>query len=130
MYNVIQIPTYIIEPIIALSIIFIAIENIFSTRLHSWRLAVVFAFGLVHGMGFAGVLKDLGLPKTQFLNALITFNVGVELGQIAVVLICFLCVGLWFKSKLWYHKRIVVPASVMISCIALYWTIERIFFNS
>jgi hypothetical protein len=128
MYNVISIPSYIIEPVIALSIIFIAVENILTTKLHTWRLLVVFLFGLVHGMGFAGALKELGLPKTQFLNALITFNVGVELGQITVVTICFLMVGLWFKSKEWYHNRVVIPASAMIGVVALYWTIERIFF--
>ncbi len=128
MYGIISLPSYIVEPVIALSIIFIAVENILSSKLHSWRLVIVFLFGLVHGMGFAGVLKELGLPKTQFLNALITFNVGVELGQITVVLICFLLVGLWFKSHKWYHKRIVIPASAMIGIVALYWTIERIFF--
>src|SRR4030095_1800869 len=128
MYNVISIPSYIVEPIIALSIIFIAAENIMTSRLHSWRLLIVFLFGLVHGMGFAGVLKELGLPKTQFLNALVTFNIGVELGQLTVVLICFMLVGLWFKSRDWYHKRIVIPASAMIGVVAIYWTIERIFF--
>jgi hypothetical protein len=128
MYNVIAIPSYIVEPVIAISIIFIAAENIMTSRLHSWRLLIVFLFGLVHGMGFAGALKELGLPKTQFLNALITFNVGVELGQLSVVLICFLVVGLWFKSRQWYHRRIVIPASAMIGVVALYWTIERIFF--
>jgi hydrogenase/urease accessory protein HupE len=128
MYNIFSLPSNIIEPVIALSIIFIAIENILTTKLHSWRLIIVFLFGLVHGMGFAGALKELGLPKTQFLNALITFNLGVELGQITAVLICFLLVGLWFKSTKWYHKRIVIPASALIGIIALYWTIERTFF--
>jgi len=128
MYNVISVPSYIVEPVIAFSIIFIAVENILTTKLHSWRIVIVFLFGLVHGMGFAGALKELGLPKTQFVNALISFNVGVELGQLTVVAICFLLVGLWFKSKQWYHSRIVVPASAMIACVALYWTIQRIFF--
>lgn len=128
MYNIVSIPSFIIEPVIALSIIFIAVENIFTSKLHSWRIVVVFLFGLVHGMGFAGALKELGLPKTQFLNALITFNVGVELGQITVVSICFLLVGLWFKSRQWYHNRVVIPASALIGVVALYWTIQRIFF--
>lgn len=128
MYNVIALPSYIVEPVIALSIIFIAVENIYSKKLHSWRLLVVFLFGLVHGMGFAGALKELGLPKTQFINALLSFNAGVELGQLTVVSLCFLMVGLWFKSRQWYHQRIVIPASAMIGVVALYWTIERIFF--
>ena len=128
MYNVIALPSYIVEPVIALSIIFIAVENIYTKKLHSWRLLVVFLFGLVHGMGFAGALKELGLRKTQFVNALLSFNAGVELGQLAVVASCFLMVGLWFKSRQWYHQRIVIPASAMIGVVALYWTIERIFF--
>jgi hypothetical protein len=127
-YNVISLPSYIVEPVIAASIIYVAIENIYSSKLSRWRLLIVFVFGLIHGMGFAGVLKELGLPKSQFLNALITFNIGVELGQIAVVLGAFLLVGLWFKSTGWYHKRIVVPASLFIAVIAAYWTVERIFF--
>jgi hypothetical protein len=127
-YNIISLPAYIVEPVIAASIIYVAVENMYTTKLSKWRLAIVFLFGLIHGMGFAGVLKDLGLPKSQFLNALITFNIGVELGQITVVLIAFMLVGLWFKSREWYHKRIVVPASVIIAVIAAYWTVERIFF--
>lgn len=127
-YNIISLPEYIVEPIIAASIIYVAVENMYTTRLSKWRLVIVFLFGLIHGMGFAGALKDLGLPKSQFLNALLTFNLGVELGQITVVLTAFLLVGLWFKSREWYHKRIVVPASVIIAVIAAYWTVERIFF--
>lgn len=127
-YNVISAPDYIVEPIIAASIIYVAIENLKTSSLSKWRIIIVFLFGLIHGMGFAGALKELGLPKSQFLNALITFNIGVELGQITVVLIAFFLVGLWFKSKDWYHKRIVVPVSIVIAAVAAYWTVERILF--
>ena len=127
-YNIISLPSYIVEPIIAASIIYVAIENLKTSSLSKWRIVVVFLFGLIHGMGFAGALKELGLPESQFLNALLTFNIGVELGQITVVIIAFLAVGLWFKSKEWYHKRIVIPASAVIAVIAAYWTVERIFF--
>ncbi len=127
-YNVISLPAYIVEPVIAASIIYVAVENMRTSKLNKWRLVIVFLFGLIHGMGFAGALMELGLPKSQFLNALLTFNVGVELGQISVVLIAFMLVGLWFKSSEWYHRRIVVPASVIIAVIAAYWTVERIFF--
>lgn len=128
-YNVISLPSYIVEPIIAASIIYVALENLRTSKLNKWRLVIVFLFGLIHGMGFAGALKELGLPKSQFLNALLTFNLGVELGQITVVMIAFLAVGLWFKSREWYHKRIVIPASLVIAIIAAYWTVERIFFK-
>ncbi len=128
MYEIVSIPSFIIEPVIALSIVFIAVENVITKKLRPWRILVVFAFGLVHGMGFAGALKELGLPKSQFLTALLTFNVGVELGQLSVIAIAFLICGLWFRRKEWYRQRIVIPASLMITAIAAYWTIERIFF--
>ena len=80
-----SLPSSIVEPMIALSITYVAIENLFTSTLRPWRLGLVFAFGLLHGMGFAGVLKDLGLPRSEFLTALLTFNVGVEAGQLAVI---------------------------------------------
>ncbi|MGL5889353.1 MAG: HupE/UreJ family protein, partial [Bacteroidia bacterium] len=119
----------IVEPIIALSIFFVAAENLITDQLKPTRVLLVFAFGLIHGMGFAGVLGELGLPKGEFATALILFNVGVELGQIVVILGLWLLIGLWFSKKTWYRKRIVMPLSVAIALIALYWTIERIFFT-
>ena len=79
-------------------------------------------------MGFASALTELGLPTNQFATALISFNLGVELGQVAVIFTAFLLVGFWFGKKDWYRKRIVYPASGIIALIALYWTIERVFF--
>lgn len=129
MYGIVQAPSHIIEPIIALSIMFVAIENIISDKLRSSRIAIVFAFGLIHGLGFAGVLKDLGLPQREFINALISFNVGVELGQIAIILGAWWLFGKWFNQKPWYRTRIVNPLSAVIALIAIYWTIERAFFS-
>ncbi len=128
MYGLITPPSYLIEPIIALSIFFVAIENIITDKLKPSRILIVFGFGLIHGMGFAGALSEVGLPHNQFFTSLITFNVGVELGQIAVILLAWLVVGKWFSSKPWYRQRIVIPASIIIAVISLYWTIERIFF--
>jgi hypothetical protein len=130
MYGLISPPTYIIEPVIALSIMFVAIENIISDELKPSRILIVFGFGLIHGMGFASVLTDLGLQKNQFLTSLLTFNLGVELGQIAVILLSWFLIGKWFHKKNWYRKRIVIPISAVIAVIALYWTIERTFFPS
>ena len=93
MYGVVAVSPRIVEPMIALSIAYVAIENIFLSELKSWRVALVFAFGLLHGMGFAGALKELGLPRSEFLTALVTFNVGVEAGQLAVIGAAFLLVG-------------------------------------
>jgi hypothetical protein len=91
-------------------------------------VALVFAFGLLHGLGFAGALKELGLPRSEFVTALVTFNVGVEAGQLAVIGAAFLLVGWHYAHRAWYRRRIVVPASAAIACTAVYWTIERLSF--
>jgi hydrogenase/urease accessory protein HupE len=126
LYGVIAVPPRIVEPMIALSIAYVAIENIFQSELKSWRIALVFGFGLLHGMGFAGALKDLGLPRQEFVTALLTFNIGVEAGQLAVIGAAFLLVGWQYADRAWYRARIVVPASTLIACAAVYWTIERL----
>jgi hypothetical protein len=128
MYNVISAPPHIVEPIIALSIAFVAIENIISEKLRPGRILIVFVFGLIHGLGFAGVLKDLGLPQRDYLNALVSFNIGVELGQLSIILGAWFLFAKWFRHKSWYRTRIVNPLSALIAVIALYWTIQRAFF--
>jgi hydrogenase/urease accessory protein HupE len=128
LYGVLAAPARIVEPMIAVSIVYVAVENIFRSELKSWRVALVFAFGLLHGLGFAGALRDLGLPRSEFATALLTFNVGVEAGQLAVIAAAFLLVGWHFAHRTWYRARIVVPASTLIACVAVYWTIERLRF--
>lgn len=127
MYGYIKPLPAVIEPIIALSIFFVAVENMLSKELKPGRIAIVFLFGLVHGMGFASVLTELGLPPADYLLALLSFNGGVELGQIAVILGAYLIVGRWFSGQPWYRARVVIPVSAMIAVVALYWTIERTF---
>ena len=107
LYGLVRLPSAIIEPVIAASIAFVAIENLFTTELKPWRPFVVFGFGLVHGMGFAGALKDLGLQRHDFLTALVGFNAGVELGQLSVVVLALLAVG-WFRSRPGYRRLVVV----------------------
>lgn len=121
----VNLPGNIVEPLIAASIVLIAVENIFTDKLTPWRPFVIFAFGLLHGLGFASVLGDFGLPSGQFVPALIAFNIGVEIGQLAVIALCFLAVGLWFRNKDWYHKVIVIPASAAIAIMAFYWVLDR-----
>jgi hypothetical protein len=87
---------------------------------------VVFGFGLLHGLGFAGVLAEVGLPPSQFLQALIGFNLGVELGQLTVIAACFLAVGLWFRHRRWYRRAITMPASALVALVATFWFFERI----
>jgi len=77
-------------------------------------------------MGFAGALRELGLPRSEFLTALVTFNVGVEAGQLTVLATAFLLLGWQCRHRDWYRSRIVVPVSMVIACTALYWTIERL----
>lgn len=125
-YGVFSLSPTIVEPLIAVSIVYVAVENMLTARLHAWRVAVVFGFGLLHGMGFAGTLQEIGLPRSEFLTGLIAFNVGVELGQLTVIILAFLAVGLWFKDRPWYRRRVVLPASALIAAVGLYWTVERI----
>jgi len=128
MYNVIKPSSRIVEPLIALSIMYVALENIFSPKLKAGRIAVVFLFGLVHGMGFAGALQQLGLPKASYLGSLVMFNVGVELGQLSIILAAYFLVGKWLGNKRVYRKAVVIPLSVLIAAVAGFWTIQRIFF--
>jgi hydrogenase/urease accessory protein HupE len=128
LYGIVAVSPTIVEPLIALSIAYVAIENLFVSDLKSWRVALVFAFGLLHGMGFAGALKELGLPRSEFMTALVAFNVGVEGGQLAVIGAAFVLVGWHCADRHWYRSRIVVPVSMLIACAAVYWTIERLAF--
>ena len=129
MTGMIELPARIVEPLIALSIAYVGIENIWHRRLHKSRLVLVFAFGLLHGLGFASMLADFGMPDDAFVTALITFNVGVELGQLAVILVAFLAIGLWFGGKPYYRRLVVIPGSLMITLVGLYWTWERLSLN-
>ncbi|WP_373028438.1 HupE/UreJ family protein [Sulfitobacter sp.] len=90
--GVVTVPGSIVEPLIAASIVYVAVENIFTSGLSRWRPFVIFGFGLLHGLGFASVLGEFGLPEDQFIPALIGFNIGVEIGQLTVIAIMALCV--------------------------------------
>ena len=127
MKGIIKLPSDIIEPLIALSIAFVAIENILLSELKAWRIAIIFMFGLVHGMGFASALNEIGLPRNKFFTSIFSFNVGVELGQISVITLVFLFLILPFGKKIWHKKAIVYPLSAIIALIALFWTFQRIF---
>ncbi len=134
--GVIAPPASIVEPLIALTIAFVAVENVVFRDMTRWRPLVVFGFGLIHGMGFAGFFGELGLPPGQFWSALIGFNVGVEIGQLACVLAA--AVVAWVLRKAlarvgkdrWYRLGFVIPASAAIALTGLWWGIERIFFSA
>ena len=126
MYGLIDVSPRIIEPLIALSIAYVGIENVFVTKLHAWRVVIVFLFGLLHGMSFARSLADFGMPREDFALALVTFNVGVELGQLALLALAYLLIGLPFNHLPNYRKWVVIPASAAIGLIGLVWMIDRL----
>jgi hypothetical protein len=118
---------WLVEALIAISIAYVAIENILRPKLGWWRVVVVFGFGLLHGLGFASVLGDLGLAQGQFVLSLIAFNVGVELGQLSVIAVAFMLLASPFGRARLYRKIIVVPCSLCIAIIGIWWAIERSF---
>jgi hypothetical protein len=90
------------------------------------RGGVVFAFGLLHGLGFASVLADFGLPDTAFLASLISFNIGVELGQLIVVIPLFVLFRYILAEPKYYKIIFQVPVSVLIALTGIYWALERV----
>lgn len=119
-------PGALIEPLIAVSIAYVAVENLFARDMTRWRPFVVFGFGLFHGLGFASVLLDIGMPDDQFLTALVGFNVGVELGQLTVILAAWFLLHR-FSGEPWYRRRIALPASALIALTGAWWAIQRSF---
>jgi len=126
-WGIVVVPSNIVEPIIALSIAYIAIENIFASKLSSQRIIIVFMFGLLHGLGFASVLLEFGLPEGQWLSSLLSFNLGVELGQLIVITIALILLGS-LRKKSWYKIKVTTPLSMIIALMGLYWFFERLTF--
>ena len=125
--GIVRISAQIVEPLIALSIAYVAIETIWAKgRFHPQRALLIIGFGLLHGMGFASVLADFGLPDAQFIPALISFNIGVEIGQLAIIAPLYILMR-WLRPPARFYRMIVqIPASVVIASIGLYWTAERL----
>lgn len=126
LHGLVTVPNSIVEIAIALSISFVAIENLFLDRISRWRPWLVFGFGLVHGLGFAHTFKGSALAESEFLPALLSYNLGIEVGQIVVVGLAYSAVAAWWKRDL-YVKRIARPASVAIALTGFYWVGERCF---
>ncbi|RMD88077.1 MAG: HupE/UreJ family protein [Calditrichaeota bacterium] len=122
--QIVLLPGRLVESVIALSIAYIALENLFVKDTRD-RWMITFIFGLMHGFGFAGVLNELGLPTRGLVPSLLAFNVGVEIGQLVIVSISFpLILQL---SKLKWQKQIVYGLSTIIFIFGFYWFIERAF---
>ena len=138
--GLVNIPGAIVEPLIAASIVYVAVENIFARGMNRWRLLIVFGFGLLHGLGFASVLGEFGLPEGTFLPALIGFNVGVEIGQLAVIAMAV--IALWLGCRAADMARLdgvegvveeypvmfrawSMTGAIIIAVVAIWWVIER-----
>lgn len=128
MKNMIVAPGAVVEPIIALSIVFVSIENMLLTTLKPWRIAIVFLFGLIHGMGFASSLNEIGLPADKFFTSVLAFNIGVELGQVTIITAMFVLIIIPLRNKTWYRYGVVYFLSAIIAIIASYWTVQRVFY--
>jgi hypothetical protein len=124
-YGVVQLSPRVVEPLIALSIVYVAVENVVSPKLRASRIVLVFAFGLLHGLGFAGVLGEIGLPEGQRLTALLAFNIGVELGQLGVIALAAVALAAWVKLG-GDRKTLVRPASLLIAAVGLFWFVQRV----
>ncbi|SMN14403.1 membrane protein, putative [uncultured Candidatus Thioglobus sp.] len=126
MANMVEISPRIIEPLIAFSIAYVAIENLLSSQSIRRKSVIVFLFGLIHGLGFASMLKSFEMTEDNFLTTLIGFNIGVELAQVVIVLSVVALLLLLKIAKLDYRKIAIMPASVIIAMIGVYWGIERL----
>jgi HupE / UreJ protein len=126
MKGILVAPGAVVEPIIALSIVFVAVENIFLSELKPWRIVIVFLFGLIHGLGFASALNEIGLPRNKFYTSILSFNAGVETGQVVVIICVFLLLIIPFGKREGYRKFVVYPVSILIAMIAAYWFVKRL----
>jgi hydrogenase/urease accessory protein HupE len=121
--DIVRLPSRLTESVIAASIVVAALNNIFPVITES-RARIAFAFGLLHGFGFASVLSDMGLPQGARVLSLLSFNLGIEAGQLAVVLLV-MPVAYWLRSGLWY-RRVAMPwGSAAIAVLALVWLVQR-----
>ena len=128
-------PAALVEPLIAATIAFVAIENLFFREAPRARALVVFGFGLLHGLGFAGFFGELGLPPGQFWSALIGFNIGVEIGQLSIVAVALLMLTWWRRKTTvpapneTFCRWVALPGSAVIALTGCFWAIERTFFT-
>ncbi len=125
--SLIKINPQIVEPIIALSIVYVGFENIFKNYIKEYsRYILILFFGLLHGLGFALVLSDIGYKGSKLFLNLVSFNIGIEAAQILLILFLYLLVGIKFSKYRYYRITFQIPSSILIASIGLYWFFERI----
>ncbi|MBJ05329.1 MAG: hypothetical protein CMP65_05475 [Flavobacteriales bacterium] len=123
--GIFQLSGSITEPLIALSIVWIGVENCIFKEPKKWRAIIVFLFGLLHGLGFASVLSYYGLPKDNFISLLLAFNIGVEIGQLAILILAYILINMLFRKN-WKDRKIRIAVSIIIAAVGSFWFVERI----
>jgi hydrogenase/urease accessory protein HupE len=122
--GIITLPSRFVEAVIAFSIVYVALENIFRKEIrHRWGLT--FLFGLIHGLGFANILKEMNIPKSNLAIALVNFNIGIEVVQLALVLLVLPILNYIFKLK--SSGTIIKIGSIIVAALGAFWLIERLF---
>ncbi len=127
--NVVTPPGRLVEPVIALSIIYVGVDNLMARGGRDMRVWIALVFGLIHGFGFASVLRDMGLPTGALGWSLFSFNLGVEIGQLAVaVVVAAALIGLQSRSEV-ASRRLATAGSIAVIAVGTFWFIERVFFQ-
>jgi hypothetical protein len=121
--EVVSLPSRLTESLIALSIALVAGHNLVEKNPRG-RLLTSALFGLIHGFGFAAALREMGLPRQSAVACLLSFNLGIELGQLLLVLACFPAL-IWAQRRPWFQRWLFVPACAAIACAGLLWFVER-----
>ena len=126
--DIVRLPPRIVEPAIAASIVYVGLENIFGTHRIAWRAGITFAFGLVHGLGFASALREVGLGLTSVGIAwpLLKFSIGLETGQLCIAAV-MLQILLWLRKRPAYVKNWVPACSIAVATLGGYWLVTRVF---
>jgi len=123
------VPAAIVEPAIALSIVVVGVDNLLRGGGRDIRALLAFGFGLIHGLGFAFVLRDFGLPQGNLVAALVSFNLGVEMGQIAIVLVVAAIMALVRRRSAILARWVEVGGSLAVAIAGAYWFVDRVFFG-
>jgi hydrogenase/urease accessory protein HupE len=123
--GIVTIPSRFVEAAIAFSICYVALENLFRKKIKN-RWMITFVFGLIHGLGFATLLRDMQIPKTNLAIALLNFNLGIEVIQLSIVLILLPVLAFIFKQK--FNKKFVQIGSIILTVLGAFWFIQRLIF--
>lgn len=125
--KLVSIPSTIVEPIIALTILYSALEAIFQQKRTPWKPFILFFFGLMHGLGFASAFSEIEMDNSAFIQRILGFNLGVELAQLTIMLSLYFTLTRYLSHKKYYHTKIVQPIATGIACLAIFWCMDRLF---